>query len=160
MRIHKHSARISQGSALIEVAISYATLVIVALLVFKASVNATATQNWTIKQGMSDAYITQESSLASRIPFASITGTDSLWPAGPEKTTTVVTIGKLPGGFPVTATLYRTRSPDTNNLSAAGGSGTLATNPSESEAWKLQSILVYSVGEKQYVKSRTTLRTR
>jgi hypothetical protein len=160
MRKNRHSRKNSNGSALIEIAISYATLVIVALLVFKASVNATATQNWTIKQGMSDAYITQETSLASRVPFESITGAAALWPAAPEKTTTVVTIGKLPGGIPVTATLYRTRTSDANNLPSAGGSGTVATNPSESEAWKLQSILVYSVGDKQYVKSRNTLRTR
>ncbi len=160
MRPTCYSRKNIRGSALIEIAISYATLVIVALLVFKSSVNATSTQNWTIKQGMSDAYITQETSLASRVPFESITSTASRWPMTPEKSTTVVTIGKLPGGIPVTATLYRTRIPDQNNLSNAGGSGTSSSNPTKSEAWKLQAILVYSVGNKQYVKSRTTLRAR
>ena len=149
-----------RGSALIEISLSYATLVIVALLTLRASVNASSSQSWTVKQAMTDAFITRETALASRIPFSEITGVSSLWAIQPAVTTSTVSVGKLPGGQQVTATLHRTRIADTNNLPAAGGTGTVSTNPAETEAWKLQSILVYTVGEKQYVKSRTVLRIR
>jgi len=160
MYISHSQKRKQRGSALIEISLSYATLVIVALLTLKASVNATSNQAWTVKQSMSDAFIMQETALASRIPFSEVTGTSSLWANSPGITTSTVTIGKLPGGQPVTATIHRTRIPDSNNLAAGGGVGTLTTNPAESEAWKLQSLLVYTVGERNYVKSRTFLRIR
>lgn len=139
---------------------SYATLVIVALLTLKASINATAGQAWTVKQAMSDAYITRESALASRIPFELLTGESSLWPAHPSVATSTVTIGRLPGGQTVDATIHRTRIPDANNLPTSSGTGTANSNPTGTEAWKLQSILAYSVGDRQYVKSRTVLRIR
>lgn len=160
MRAPRQRQLQENGSALIEVSISYATLVVVALLSFKASVNVTATQAWTVKQSMSDAFIMRETALASRIPFSDIVGTESLWARDPSVATTTVTMGKLPGGETVTGTLHRTRIPDTNNLTTAGGVGTNATNPAGTEAWKLQSLLVYNVGEKRYVKSRTVLRIR
>jgi hypothetical protein len=149
-----------RGSALIEISLSYATLVLVALLSLRATVNATATQAWTVKQSMSDAFIMRETALASRIPFSDLVGSTSLWARSPSVSTTTVTIGKLPGGAAVTATLHRTRVPDTNNLPSAGGTGTSTTNPAGTEAWELQSLLVYTVGGKQYVKSRTVLRIR
>lgn len=149
-----------RGSALIEISLSYATLVIVALLTLKASVNATSGQTWTIKQTMTDAYITRESALASRIPFDTLVGASSPWPQNPTVSSSTVTLGKLPGGQEVTGTLYRTRIPDANNLTTAGGTGTATTNPSGTEAWKVQSILSYTVGDRQYVKSRTVMRIR
>lgn len=160
MRISHRKKRKLRGSALIEISLSYATLVIVALLTLKATVNATSNQAWTVKQSMTDAFIMRETALASRIPFSEITGSTSPWANSPGITTSTVTIGKLPGGQPVTATLHRTRIADSNNLAAAGGVGTLATNPAESEAWKLQSLLVFTVGQRNYVKSRTVLRIR
>ena len=155
----QHRSR-QRGSALIEISLSYATLVIVAMLSLKASVNATSGQTWTIKQTMSDAFITRETALASRMPFDTIVGSDSPWSTSPSVTTSTVTLGKLPGGQLVTGTLHRTRTPDPNNLPAAGGTGNANTNPSGSEAWRIQSILAYSVGDRQYVKSRTVLRIR
>jgi len=160
MHINSGRKAKQRGSALIEISLSYATLVIVALLSLKASVNATSSQAWTVKQSMSDAFIMRETALASRMPFNEVTGNTSPWARSPAVTTSTVTIGKLPGGQPVTATLHRTRIPDSNNLSTAGGAGTTTTNPAKSEAWKLQSLLVYTVGERQYVKSRTVLRVR
>jgi hypothetical protein len=161
MRLSHHRSRSRQrGSALIEISMSYATLVIVALLTFKASVNAVSGQAWTVKQTMTDAFITRETALASRIPFDTLVGSSSPWPNHPTVSTSTVSLGKLPGGQPVTGTLHRTRLPDENNLSASGGSGDATTNPSGSEAWKLQSILTYTVGDRQYVKSRTVLRIR
>ena len=76
-----------RGSALIEISLSYATLVIVALLTLKASVNASSSQSWTVKQAMTDAYITRETALASRIPYSEITGASSLWAIQPAVTT-------------------------------------------------------------------------
>ena len=146
------------GSALID--ISYATLVIVALLTLKASINAAGTQSWTVKQAMSDAYLTRESALAQRIPFDQINTDTSLWAMSPDVTTSTVSIGKLPGGRSVLATLHRTRIAAPNNLASAGGSGDATTNPGQTEGWKLQSVLVYELRGQQYVKSRTNLRIR
>jgi hypothetical protein len=161
MRLNRPSSRSRQrGSVLIEIAMSYATLVLVAVMSLNASINATFGQGWTIKQAMSDAFITRESALAARIPFAEITSTGSPWALHPGVSTSVVTIGRLPGGQPVSATVHRTRLPDPNNLPAAGGTGTAESNPAGTEAWQLQSILAYQVGEKTYVKSRTILRIR
>lgn len=160
MRATKPKKRSVRGSALIEISLSYATLVFVAMVGLRSSLNATSNQAWTVKQTMSDAFITRETALASRVPFDDITGPSSLWAVSPGVTTTSVTIGKLPGGQLVTGTLHRTRIPDANNLTTAGGTGTATTNPSGSEAWKLQALLVYMVADKQYVKSRTVLRTR
>lgn len=160
MRANQPKRKYERGSALIEISLSYATLVIVAMLSLRASVNATSSQTWTIKQTMTDAFITRETALASRIPFDNITGPSSLWASHPAVSTSSVTVGKLPGGQLVTGTLHRTRIPDANNLPASGGTGTATSNPSRTEAWKLQSLLVYTVGDKQYVKSRTVLRVR
>lgn len=149
-----------RGSVLIEVAMSYGVLVAIALLALKASINATSGQSWTVKQAMSDAYITRESALASRVPFNTLVGAASPWPLSPALSTSPVILGRLPGGGTVSGTLHRTRTPDPNNLPAAGGSGTAATNPTGTETWRLQSILDYEIGGRTYVKSRTVLRVR
>lgn len=160
MRNNRQRKSKQRGSTLVEIAMSYGVLVIIAMLTLKASVNASTAQMWTVKQAMTDAFITKESALASRYPFDEVTGNSSLWALYPSTTASTVTIGKLPGGQEVTAKLYRTRIPDSNNLASAGGSGTSTTNPGGTEAWKLQSLLSYQVGDKTYVKTRTTLRTR
>jgi len=149
-----------KGSALVEIAFSYAALVLVGLITLKATYTASASQAWTVKQSMTDAYVTRETALASRFPFDEITTDASLWALSPNTTQSIVTIGKMPGGTPVEATLYRTRIPDPNNLVTAGGAGTSTTNPGATEAWQLQSMLVYSVTDKTYVKTRTVLRIR
>ncbi len=161
MQLNRHRARRRQrGSALIEIAVSYGTLVVVGILTLKAAINTSSSQAWTIKQTMSDAYLTRETALASRMPFDDITANGSLWELYPAVTTSTVVIGKMPGGNATTAALHRTRIPDSNNLVSAGGSGTVLTNPGATEAWKLQSLLVYTIGDKEYVKTRTSLRIR
>ena len=160
MRDNRHTRRRQSGSAIIEIAVSYGVLVIVALLTLKASINTSSSQAWTVKQSMTDAYLTRETSLAQRVPFDEIDSASSLWSLYPSVSTSTVTIGKLPGGRDVVGTLHRTRIPDSNNLSSAGGSGTSSTNPGGTEAWKLQSLLVYEIGDKKYVKTRTSLRIR
>jgi hypothetical protein len=160
MRLLRQHRRHERGSALIEIAMSYGTLVIVALLTLKASVNATSNQAWTIKQAMSDAFVTRESAMASRVPFEVLTGGSSQWPLFPSVASSTVTIGRLPGGQLVTGTVHRTRIPDPNNLPSAGGTGTTVSNPASTEAWEVQSILSYNVGTRTYIKSRTVLRIR
>ncbi|MAB77185.1 MAG: hypothetical protein CMO47_12100 [Verrucomicrobiales bacterium] len=161
MKIRAQHKNVRQrGSVLIEIAVAYGTLVTVAVLTLKAAVNTTSGQAWTVKQSMTDAYLTRETALASRIPFDEVTSDGSLWALHPSVTTSTVEIGKLPGGSPVLATIHRTRIPDANNLSTAGGTGTTATNPGRTEAWKLQSLLVYTIAEREYVKTRTALRIR
>jgi len=108
-----------------------------------------------------------ESAYAQQVPFELFlddAGTPpSPWPLadsldGPAATTVV--IGALPGGNDVTAMVYRSRVPDPSNLVAAGGTATIVENPSRMESWRLQAHLVYTIGEREYVKSRTVVRTR
>jgi hypothetical protein len=160
MNLSHTGKRQQKGSALIEVALSYSVLVMVALVTLKASINTASSQAWTVKQAMTDAYLTRETALATRVPFDEINTSSSLWALSPGVTTSTVVIGRLPGGRVVTADLHRTRIAAPNNLPSAGGTGTTATNPGETEGWKLQSILAYQIGDKEYVKTRTTLRTR
>ena len=148
------------GAVLIETALALGTLLVVAFVCMKASVAVCYSQRWTIRQAMTDAFMTRESATGNRWPFERITQPSSPWPTYPNVTTTTQEIGKLPGGTPVTVTLKRTKMPSPNNLADAGGSGTLATNPGAMESWKLQSFIFYSIGSQQYVKSRTILRTR
>jgi hypothetical protein len=160
MQRNIHSRQKQRGSALIEIALSYGTLVIVSVLTLKAAINTSTSQTWTVKQAMSDAYLTRETALAQRIPFDTITGPSSLWRLHPSVSTSTVVIGKLPGGKSVVGSLHRTRIPAPNNLTSSGGSGNSETNPGGTEAWRLQSLLVYHVDDKDYVKTRTVLRTR
>ncbi|MDF1823932.1 MAG: hypothetical protein P1U68_04775 [Verrucomicrobiales bacterium] len=158
---HRRSSKFSaRGYALIEIAASYAALVIVALITLRSTMNNVSGQQWTVKQAMTDAYLTRETALASRVPFTEIRSNSSPWPEEPDVSTQTVPVGRLPGGTVVSATLHRTRIPDANNLNSGSGTGNSNSNPALSEAWKLQSILVYTVGNKEYVKTRTTLRVR
>ncbi|MDF1740153.1 MAG: hypothetical protein P1U86_13405 [Verrucomicrobiales bacterium] len=160
MRLTNSNRSRERGSALVDIALSFAALVTVSLLSLKASTVTTSSLSWTVKQAMTDAYITRETAMSSRIPFELAVSNSSPWPTYPSIATTQVVVGKLPGAKDVTATLHRTRFPDANNLNSAGGTGTATSNPSSSEAWKLESLLVYNIGPRQYVKSRTTLRVR
>lgn len=161
MQLKRHNVGRKKGYALIEIAASYAAIVIVALITLRSTLNNINGQQWTAKQAMTDAFLTRETALASRIPFQNIRSDTSLWPLDADDISTdTVVIGKLPGGRNVTAELTRSRVPDSNNLASGSGLGTGATNPSASEAWKLHSVLSYQIKGKTYVKTRTTLRVR
>lgn len=149
-----------RGSLLIEMTIALGLLTAVGLVVFKGSLDIMAPRQWIIYQNVSDAYITYEKSYAERISFEQLSAADSPWPVYPLTITTSVEMGKFPGGTDIMATVIRTRVPDENNLPAAGGTGTATTNPSETEIWQLQSHLTYSIGDDEYVKSRTIVRSQ
>ncbi len=143
-----------------ELTFGFGFLTVLALLLFKASVSATSAQRWTVVQAMTDAYMSREMALARRYPFDDFKETGTPWPTYPAIQTEVVEVGKLPGGLAVTATVRRTKFADENNLVAEGGKGDSFTNPSGMEAWRLQSLLTYTVSGRDYVKTRNVLRSR
>lgn len=149
-----------RGSVLIEAAAAIALIGLVAMMLLRSSVNALSGRYWTMMQNMSDAYLTYEVALSQRVPMDQVVGETTLWPVNPTLATTTVEVGRLPGGTPVTATLHRTRVAHANNLPSAGGTGTATSNPARMEVWKLQSHLVYTIGEATYRKSRTVVRVR
>ncbi|MFK7910276.1 MAG: hypothetical protein AB8F34_06695 [Akkermansiaceae bacterium] len=148
------------GSMIVELTLALSLLTAIGLTVFKGSLDLMEPRQWTIYQNITDAYLTYEEAFSQRISFEEMTATDSPWPVYPARSELEVEIGKFPGGTPIMASVVRTRIPDENNLSAAGGSGTLLTNPSEMESWQLQSHLKYTIGGKEYVKSRTSVRSQ
>lgn len=149
-----------RGALLIETAIAMTLLGVIGLGLMKLSLNVTAPRQWTLQQTVTDAYLTYEKAAAQRLPFAEITGSQSLWPVHPQISTTTVELGKLPGGMPIQGSVSRTRFADPNNLPHKGGTGTAVTNPSSMEVWRFQSIIRYEVGGRVYLKSRTVVRSQ
>ncbi len=145
---------------MVEASLGLGLLMVLALFLLKSSMNATASQQWTIVQAMTDAYMTRESALAKRLPMDAITAGDSAWPVSPQTAVTTEEIARLPGGVPYTLQVTRTRIPDPNNLASASGGGDETSNPAHMEAWKLQSTISYDVGGREYVKTRTVMRVR
>lgn len=149
-----------RGSAVLEITVALAALLILAVLLLKATLNVTKAQQWTIVQAMTDSFMTQETAVAKRAPFRDITGDAAGWPVTPTVNTSTVILGRLPGGSAITGTLQRSRVPDPNNLGSDWGTGTGETNPARMEIWQLQSYLTYEIGGRDYVKSRTVVRAR
>lgn len=154
------SPKLRRGSFLVEAVIAMILLVSIGLVLFKGTLNVIAPRQWTLSQNITDAYLTYEKAYAERVEFTEITDAASPWPIYPSKSSSTVTLGTLPGGRSLTGTLIRTRIADTNNLSTFGGSGDIASNPSEMQTWKLQSHLLYTIAGRDYVKSRTIVRTQ
>ncbi len=152
--------KLHPGSMLVELTIALTLLTSIGLIVFKGNLDIMAPRQWVIHQNMSDAYLTYEEAYAQRISFEQLTGVDSPWPIYPQTDNTEVEMGKLPGGLPITANVIRTRIPDSNNLPEFGGSGSNSSNPSEMQTWQIQSHLSYQIGENDYIKSRTIIRTQ
>jgi len=155
-----HRKKFRSGSMLVELTIALALLTSIGLIVFKGNLDIMAPRQWIIHQNISDAYLTYEEAYAQRISFQQLASNDSPWPIYPQTSNTEVEMGKLPGGIAITATVIRTRIPDSNNLPEYGGSGSTLSNPSEMQTWQMQSHLSYKIGENDYVKSRTTIRTQ
>lgn len=145
---------------LLESMIALSILTMLALVLLKISLNILHPRQWTLQQTLSDAYMTYERALAERIPFENLLGATSPWPAYPATSVSTVTIGRLPGNTPITGKITRTRFPDSTNYPLDGGSGTTATNPAAMKVWKAQSVLTYTIGNRNYAKSRTVLRSQ
>ncbi len=145
---------------LVEAVAAMALLSVAGLVLFKGAINVLAPRQWTLVQNITDAYMTYEKAYAERIEFDEAVGAGSPWPSYPSSSSTNVTLGTLPGGRTLTGEVIRTRMADSNNLSQHGGGGTTSTNPAELQSWKLQSHLLYRIGGREYVKSRTVVRTQ
>jgi hypothetical protein len=149
-----------RGFLLIEAALSLGLLTVLGLILLKLSLNVLQPRQWSLQQAVTDAYITYERAIAERIPFEDLTGEGSPWPLHPATRQEEVELGRLPGGTPIMGTVVRTRLPDAGNYPIAGGSGTEVTNPAAMEVWKVQSIVRYRVGAREYLKSRTVIRSQ
>ncbi|MFP6879718.1 MAG: hypothetical protein VCA34_02135 [Roseibacillus sp.] len=149
-----------RGSVLVEAMMALVILAMVSLMLLKGTTNILAPRQWAMVQTVSDAYLTYEKAYAQRILFDELTGTSSPWPVYPAKAASTVTLGTLPGGRTLSADIIRTRIADSNNLAAFGGAGTTETNPAEMQTWKLQSHVTYTISGRDYVKSRTIVRTQ
>lgn len=143
-----------------EAMLSLSILTVLGLVLMKLSLNLLQPRQWVIQQTLSDAYLTYERAYSERIPFEDLLDEDSPWPAFPETDSEDVTVGRLPGGEAVTGTVTRTRFADSENYPIDGGSGTEDVNPAAMKIWQVQSVLTYSVGSREYVKSRTVIRSQ
>lgn len=145
---------------MLEAAYALSFLTALSLVLLKLSINITAPRQWTLQQTVTDAYLTYEKAWAQRLPFADLLAADSPWPAYPAKSEVTVELGKLPGGAALEGRVIRTRIADPDNFPADGGSGTVADNPAGMKVWNFQSLLVYEIGGREYVKSRTVVRSQ
>lgn len=159
-------ARCARAFALIEVTMSLSLLTLLGMTLLTLSMNVLRPRQWTVNQSLAEAYLTYERAYAQRLPFETITAapgstTPSPWPLYPARSTVNnVEIGRLPGNRIVRGTVTRTRFADPLNYPIDGGTGTTLTNPGAMKTWRLQSVLTYRIGDRQYVKSRTVVRTQ
>ena len=123
------------------------------LILLKLSLNILVPRQWALQQTVTDAYMTYERAYAQRIPFETITAANSPWPLSPTTSQSTVELGRLPGASAITGTVYRTRIED--NSAATSG-----TNPAGMKIWRLQSVVSYKIGKREYLKSRTVVRTQ
>lgn len=156
----RNKRRHQRGALLVEATYALTFLTGLSLVLLKLAINVTAPRQWTLQQTVTDAYLTYEKAYAQRLPFADLVGGASPWPAYPSKDEQTVELGKLPGGKAISAKVIRTRLADSNNLPVDGGSGTEASNPAGMKVWRFQSLLVYELGGREYVKSRTIIRSQ
>lgn len=159
-RPHRKTGSLRRGFLLVEATISMSILSLLGIVLLKLSLNVLHPRQWALQQTVTDAYMTYERAYAERIPFNDLVLNDSPWPIHPASTSEVVEIGKLPGGRPIMGRVVRTRFADTNNYPIDGGTGTVTTNPAAMKVWRVQSILTYKIGERDYVKSRTVIRAQ
>ena len=157
--------RSPKAFALLEVAVSLSLLTVLGLALLKLSLNVLHPRQWALGQALSDAAMTYERAYAQRVPFevlAPAAGSPNVspWPVYPLTTTSTVSLGRLPGGRAVTGTVIRSRTADPLNYTTDGGTGTVATNPAGVKTWRLQSVLSYRIGDREYLKSRTVIRTQ
>lgn len=148
-----HSCHQRQGSLLVEASLAMGLTAMLALMLMRASLLSISGNQWAIMQTLTDAYLTRETAVANRTPFADVTAVGSAWPDQTAQVPLVneqtVVLGRLSGGKSVQAILRRFRTPETpqsNEISIA--------------IWRLHSVLTYRIGEEVYTKSRSTLRVQ
>ena len=166
---------------LVELSLAVLLLLFIALWAFRTNIQTIAPRNWAMVQTLTDAYMTGPLAEAESVDFNTLVDPDPAvtnWPTFPQSNTTNnIVIGVLPLDLDldgttdvdtngnnvvrtITGTLVRTKRASPNNLPAAGGTGTNLTNPAQVESWLVESHLTYTIGGRDYVKTRTTVRTR
>ena len=131
------SAR-QDGWSLIELTVTLALLMGIALFGIKTMTSTSMLQNWSIGQSMTDAYAGIETAYAQRYVFANIENSGR-WGAYPAAVTTNgVTIGQTPTRQ-VTATVSRTYHTYTDPVTGA-------------LSYLLESYVVYQEGQRTYCK--------
>jgi hypothetical protein len=126
------------GWSLIELTVTLALLMAIALFGMKTMGSAFLLQNWSIGQSMTDAYAGTETAYAQRYVFAEIenSGRWGVYPAA--VTTNGVTIGQTPTRQ-VTASVSRTYHTYTDPVTGA-------------LSYLLESYIVYQEGPRTYCK--------
>lgn len=142
------------GSVLLEVSIGLALTAFVAVATLRQSMLAISAGQWAAMQAVTDAYLTRETALATRLPYDQLQQSGR-WPPVSAATTVTVSLGSIadPAGhapLPVTGKLTRSSSSETIS----------ADNLPEVRLTRLDSVLSYQIGGQSYLKSRSTLRTR
>jgi len=176
------------GTMIIEMTVALGLLSAIAYILLQGTLHVLPPRQWVIMQNVTDAYLTYEEAYAKRISFEELDSNADSWPIFPDTSSTFVVIGKSPGmgkllGIDapaserdITCELVRTRTAHDNLPDVSVDLGTKGVNPTaiqtaeylselsnnaaKMETWKLQSHLKYSIGGKDYVKSRTVVRTR
>jgi hypothetical protein len=143
-----------RGSVLLEVSIGLALTAFVAVASLKQSMLAISAGQWAAMQAITDAYLTRETALATRLPYDQLQQS-SYWPPTSDATSITVSLGRIAdpagnGTLPVTGRLTRRSSSETIS----------ADNLPEVQLTRLDSVLSYQIGGQSYLKSRSTLRTR
>lgn len=145
---------------MIEAMMGLSLLTVLGLCMLKLSLNILHPRQYILQQTVTDAYLGYERAYAERIPFENLLASNSPWPTYPATTSTVVELGRMPGGKIISGTVVRTRYPDTGNYPIDGGAGTIVTNPAGMKIWRAQSVITYKVGTRTYAKSRSVLRSQ
>jgi hypothetical protein len=148
------AGRLRRGSLILESSVALAFASTLALLLLKGSIIGLSGNQWSVMQTLTDAYLTRETALANRTPLADILAPNSPWPDPetdvPERSEMTVTIGKLIGGTPVQGRLVRFRINETTESDAI----------TQTNTYRLCSVLSYRIGGKDYHKTRSTLRNQ
>lgn len=159
-RLFRKQGTLRRGFVLVEAMMSLSLLTFIGIILLKLSLSILHPRQWILQQTVTDAYMSYERAYAERIPFEDLLSDDSPWPAFPEKLSSTVEVGRLPGASTITGTVTRTRIADPSNYVVDGGTGTEETNPAAMKVWKAQSVLTYQIGNRTYARSRTVLRSQ
>ena len=138
------------GWSLIELTVTLALLMGIALFGIKTMASAFMLQNWSIGQSMTDAYAGIETAYAQRYVFANIVNSGR-WGAYPAAiTTNGVTIGQTPTRQ-VTATVIRTYHKISYTDPVTGA--VIYKDPvTGAVSYLLESYIVYQDGQRKYCK--------